>query len=242
VQRHTTASSVSSVPRETFAGEKRVATVPEVVEKLVKLGFQVRVESGAGDAANFADDTYRAAGAEVVGSAAELWGKSDIVFKVRPPTPAEVGLMREGGTLVDFIWPAQNPELMQQLAARKATVLAIDCLPRQLSRAQKMDALTSTAGVSGYRALEAKADGQPIEIIYWEEGVPLAHFLGVVPAKGCAKTGQPGAGALGRGGLGHQVAPLGYASLDVGRLKSLQPTKAAGASSVRDAGRGVKYA
>jgi NAD(P) transhydrogenase subunit alpha len=141
------------VPREVFPGEKRVATVPEVVEKLVKLGFRVAIETGAGDAANFADDAYRAAGADVVPTAAELWARSDIVFKVRPPTPAEVALMREGGMLVDFIWPAQNPELMQQLAAKKATVLAIDALPRQLSRAQKMDALTSMAGISGYRAV-----------------------------------------------------------------------------------------
>jgi NAD(P) transhydrogenase subunit alpha len=141
------------VPKETAAGEKRVATVPDVVEKLVKLGFSVAVESGAGDAANFGDDTYRAAGAEVAATAAELWAKSDIVFKVRAPSPAEVGLMREGGSLISFIWPAQNPELMQQLAAKKATVLAIDSLPRQLSRAQKMDALTSMAGISGYRAV-----------------------------------------------------------------------------------------
>ena len=141
------------VPKETAPGEKRVATVPDVVEKLIKLGFSVAVQSTAGDAANFADDTYRAAGAEVVGSASELWARSDIVFKVRPPSADEVGLMREGGTLIGFIWPAQNPELMQQLAAKNATVLAIDALPRQLSRAQKMDALTSMAGVSGYRAV-----------------------------------------------------------------------------------------
>ena len=141
------------VPRETFAGEKRVATVPEVVEKLVKLGFAVRVETGAGAAANFGDDTYQAAGAQIAGSAAELMASSDIVFKVRAPSPEEVALMREGGTLISFIWPAQNPELMQQLAQRTATVLAIDSLPRQLSRAQKMDALTSMAGISGYRAV-----------------------------------------------------------------------------------------
>jgi NAD(P) transhydrogenase subunit alpha len=144
---------VIGIPKETFPEEKRVAMVPEVVAKLIKLGFPVSVQSGAGDAANFADDTYRAAGADVVGSATELWAKSDIVFKVRPPSAAEVALMREGGTLIGFIWPAQNPELMQQLAAKKATVLAIDALPRQLSRAQKMDALTSMAGVSGYRAV-----------------------------------------------------------------------------------------
>jgi H+-translocating NAD(P) transhydrogenase subunit alpha len=141
------------VPKETADGEKRVATVPEVVEKLVKLGFSVAVESGAGDAANFADDTYRAAGAEVLPSAADLWAKADMVFKVRPPSPDEVAMMREGTLLLGFIWPAQNPELMQQLAAKKATVLAIDSLPRQLSRAQKMDALTSMAGISGYRAV-----------------------------------------------------------------------------------------
>src|SRR3954469_15455644 len=141
------------VPKETAAGEKRVATVPAVVEKLVKLGFAVAVESGAGDAANFADDTYRAAGAEVVPTASDVWSRSDIVFKVRAPNPDEVALLREGGTLISFIWPAQNPELMKQLAAKKATVLAIDALPRTLSRAQKMDALTSQAGVAGYRAV-----------------------------------------------------------------------------------------
>ncbi|MDD2686519.1 MAG: Re/Si-specific NAD(P)(+) transhydrogenase subunit alpha [Gallionella sp.] len=141
------------IPAETVAGEKRVATVPEVVEKLIKLGFKVAVESGAGDAANCSDDAYRAAGAEIIAGAAQLWASSDIVFKVAVPSSAEVGLMREGGVLIGFIWPAQNPELMQQLAAKKATVLAIDALPRMLSRAQKMDALTSQAGVAGYRAV-----------------------------------------------------------------------------------------
>jgi NAD(P) transhydrogenase subunit alpha len=130
-----------------------VATVPDVVERLVKLGFAVAVESGAGDAANCGDETYRAAGAEVLPDAAALWSSVDIVFKVRAPSPDEVALMREGGMLIGFLWPAQNPELIQQLAAKGATVLAIDALPRQLSRAQKMDALTSQAGVSGYRAV-----------------------------------------------------------------------------------------
>ncbi len=144
---------IIGVPKETAAGERRVATVPEVVEKLIKLGFKVMVQSGAGDAANCSDDTYRAAGAEIAATAAQLWSGSDIVFKVGVPTTEEVGLLREGGTLIGFIWPAQNPELMQQLAAKKATVLAIDSLPRTLSRAQKMDALTSQAGVAGYRAV-----------------------------------------------------------------------------------------
>jgi NAD(P) transhydrogenase subunit alpha len=141
------------IPLETATGERRVATVPEVVEKLIKLGFSVAVQSGAGAGANFGDGDYLDAGAEVVATAAELWARSDIVFKVRAPSSDEVALMREGGTLIGFVWPAQNPELMQQLAARQATVLAIDSLPRTLSRAQKMDALTSMAGVSGYRAV-----------------------------------------------------------------------------------------
>ena len=141
------------VPRETFAGEKRVATVPDVVEKLVKLGFAVRVETGAGAAANFGDDAYQAAGASIAGSAAELMDSSDLIFKVRAPTPGEIALMKPGSTLVSFIWPAQNPDLMQAMADRKLTVLAIDSLPRQLSRAQKMDALTSMASISGYRAV-----------------------------------------------------------------------------------------
>ena len=141
------------VPREIYAGEKRVAAVPEVVEKLIKLGFAVQVESGAGAAANFSDESYQVAGARIAGSAAELLGGSDIVFKVRAPAPEEVSLLRPGSTLVSFIWPAQNPQLMQELAERKLTVLAIDSLPRQLSRAQKMDALTSMASISGYRAV-----------------------------------------------------------------------------------------
>src|SRR5262245_55997300 len=141
-------SQLIGVPREIAAGEKRVATVPEVVEKLKKLGFRVVVESGAGEGANFGDEAYRAAGADI----GNAWS-ADIVFKVRAPTTEEIGRLRAGQTLIGFVWPAQNPDLMQSLAARKLTVLAIDALPRQLSRAQKMDALTSMAGVAGYRAV-----------------------------------------------------------------------------------------
>src|SRR4029079_14689664 len=109
-------------------------TVPEVVEKLVKLGFGVAVDAGAGDAAQIDDDAYRAAGAEIVTDRAQLWSRADIVFKVRGPDSDEVALLREGGTLVSFIWPAQNPELLRALAARKANVLAMDSVPR-ISRA-----------------------------------------------------------------------------------------------------------
>ena len=140
------------VPREVFPGEKRVATVPEVVEKLVKQGFRVAVEAGAGEGSQINDDAYRAAGAEIVADRAALWSSSDIVFKVRAPDDAEIALMRDGGMLVSFLWPAQNPELMKKLAARKATVLAMDSVPR-ISRAQKMDALSSMANIGGYRAV-----------------------------------------------------------------------------------------
>jgi len=141
-----------AVPREVFAGEKRVATVPEVVEKLVKQGFRVAVEQGAGEGAQISDDAYRAAGAEVMTDRAALWNAADIVFKVRAPDDAEVALLRQGGMLVSFIWPAQNPDLLQRLAARKATVIAMDSVPR-ISRAQKLDALSSMANIGGYRAV-----------------------------------------------------------------------------------------
>jgi H+-translocating NAD(P) transhydrogenase subunit alpha len=152
-------SLIVGVPREVFVGEKRVATVPDVVEKLIKLGFGVLVESGAGALADLDDEAYRAAGAQIADSAAQLWASADIIFKVRAPNDEEVAQLREGSTLVSFIWPAQNPELLQKLAAKKVTVLAIDALPRQLSRAQKMDALTSQAGVAGYRAVIEAANG-----------------------------------------------------------------------------------
>ena len=146
------------VPKEIFPGEKRVATVPDAVTKLAKLGFSVVVEQGAGDLADLSDAAFVEAGATIAPDAAALWSGSDIVFKVRAPTPDEVALMHEGQTVIGFLWPAQNPDLMQQLAAKKVTALSIDALPRTLSRAQKMDALTSMAGVSGYRAVVEAAN------------------------------------------------------------------------------------
>src|SRR5580765_6604723 len=143
---------VIGVPREVFPGEKRVATVPDVVPKLAKLGFGVIVQSGAGEAASISDAAYEAAGARIVADAASAWSGADIIFKVRAPTLDEVRSMREGQVLVSFIWPAQNPELLQALAARKVTVLAMDSVPR-ISRAQKLDALSSMANIGGYRAV-----------------------------------------------------------------------------------------
>ncbi|HYE35859.1 Re/Si-specific NAD(P)(+) transhydrogenase subunit alpha [Methylocaldum sp.] len=146
------------VPKEIHAGEKRVATVPEVAEKLIKLGFSVTVETGAGESANFSDDTYREVGCEIAEDAKSLWADSDIVLKVRGPqvhpelAVDEVEYLREGGNLISFIWPAQNSELMERLAAKKSTVLAMDSVPR-ISRAQKLDALSSMANIAGYRAV-----------------------------------------------------------------------------------------
>ena len=140
------------IPREIYPGEKRVAAVPDVVEKWRKLGFAVAIESGAGALANFADDTYIAAGATVADNAAALFAQADLILKVRAPTSAEVAAMRPGTTIISFIWPAQNPQLMQEMAARQLTVLAMDSVPR-ISRAQKMDALSSMANIAGYRAV-----------------------------------------------------------------------------------------
>src|SRR5512139_4184515 len=146
------------IPKEIHSGERRVAVSPGVAEKLIGLGFQVMVESAAGDAADFSDEAYREAGAEVVADTRAVWAAADIVLKVRPPERHPllkidaVELLREGACLISFVWPAQNPELLQRLAARRATVLAMDCVPR-ISRAQKLDALSSMANIAGYRAV-----------------------------------------------------------------------------------------
>jgi hypothetical protein len=141
------------VPKESYLDERRVALTPAGVASLVQAGFkQVTVERGAGAAANFSDADYEAAGA-TLGSTGDAFGQ-DIVLKVRPPDArAEVGLFKEGGRLVSFIHPAQNAELVAALAARRMTVLGMDCVPRTLSRAQTYDALSSMANIAGYRAV-----------------------------------------------------------------------------------------
>ncbi len=146
------------IPQEIHAGERRVATTPEVATKLIKLGFTVALQKGAGVAADLSDDAYRSCGVEIAEDARALWSSADIILKVRAPEPHpelgchEVELMREGATLISFLWPAQNPALMERLAARRVTVLAMDSVPR-ISRAQKLDALSSMANIAGYRAV-----------------------------------------------------------------------------------------
>ena len=138
------------VPRELLDNESRVAATPKTVQQILKLGFDVIVEHDAGFKASFEDQAFLDAGAKI-GTAAEIW-QSDIIFKVNAPTDEEIAQMKEGTTLVSFIWRAQNPELMQKLTAKKINVLAMDAVPR-ISRAQALDALSSMANISGYRAV-----------------------------------------------------------------------------------------
>ncbi|MEM5275689.1 Re/Si-specific NAD(P)(+) transhydrogenase subunit alpha [Cupriavidus taiwanensis] len=155
------------VPREVHPGERRVAATPDSVKELLKLGYQVVVETGAGLEASFSDDDYRAAGAAIV-DAASLWASVDVVAKVRPPQvhPSlgveEAALLKKHATLIGFVWPAQQMPMLERLAQRGATVLAMDCVPR-ISRAQKLDALSSMANMAGYRAVieAAHAFGRP---------------------------------------------------------------------------------
>jgi NAD(P) transhydrogenase subunit alpha len=139
------------VPNEIYAGEKRVATTPEVAALLMKLGFEVAVESGAGASANFSDAAYEAAGVSIL-SADEIWGQSDIIMKVRGPEDHEADKLKSGQTLISFLWPAQNEAMLNKLNEKGVTALAMDSIPR-ISRAQKMDALSSMANIAGYRAV-----------------------------------------------------------------------------------------
>ncbi|MFP4209117.1 MAG: Re/Si-specific NAD(P)(+) transhydrogenase subunit alpha [Wenzhouxiangella sp.] len=139
-------------PRETAPGEARVALTPESAGRLQKLGYDCLVEAGAGALASITDQAYEAAGVQVVGSAAELWEQADIIVKVREPSAEEIEAAPEGKTLISFIWPAANEDLLEKMKARQMTVLAMDMVPR-ISRAQKMDALSSMANIAGYRAV-----------------------------------------------------------------------------------------
>ncbi|WP_094463302.1 Re/Si-specific NAD(P)(+) transhydrogenase subunit alpha [Pannonibacter phragmitetus] len=139
-------------PREIIDGEARVAMTPDSAAQLQKLGYSCVIESGAGKAAGFSDEAYRKAGVEVAASAADLFAAADIIAKVRPPLDSEVALLGEGKTLISFFYPAQNKELLEKAKATGANVIAMDMVPR-ISRAQKMDALSSMANIAGYRAV-----------------------------------------------------------------------------------------
>ena len=144
------------VPGETHPGEKRVAITPDLATQLEKLGFFVAIEAGAGDAASYDDAAYRRAGVEVLADRAKLWSGADVILKVRAPNDDELDLFHAGQVLVSFLWPAQNPQLLKRLARAGVTALAIDSIPR-ISRAQKLDALSSMANIAGYRAVVESA-------------------------------------------------------------------------------------
>jgi NAD(P) transhydrogenase subunit alpha len=140
------------IPAEIFPDELRVAATPKTVKRLQKQGFEVFIQHNAGIKANFSDKDFEEAGAKIVKTAAEVYGTSDIVLKVKEPAIPEVDMMREGLVLLSYLWPAQNQALLQKLADKKINAIAMDAIPR-ISRAQKMDVLSSMANIAGYRAV-----------------------------------------------------------------------------------------
>jgi len=149
-----------AVPSESRPGERRVAIVPDVAGRLIGSGVEVAVQAGAGAAAHFPDAAYRDAGATVVGDVSQLLAGADVVARVHAPTPAEAEAMPEGVSLVSFLQPATQLDTIRALVRRRATAYSLDLLPR-ISRAQSMDALSSQATVSGYRAGLAAAELLP---------------------------------------------------------------------------------
>lgn len=180
------------IPKESRSGEKRVAGSPKLVEKLRNLGFEVSVETSAGAQADISDQDWIDAGASITDRAHELWAQSDIIIKVNPPNAQEASHLTEGKTLVSFFWPAQNESLLKSIAAQGANVLSMDCVPR-ISRAQKLDALSSMANIAGYRAVI-------------EAGNHFGHFFtGQITAAGKsppAKVLVIGAGVAGLSAIG----------------------------------------
>jgi NAD(P) transhydrogenase subunit alpha len=140
------------VARETYPDERRVALVPESVKKLLDAGLSVQVERGAGAAASFPDQSYVEAGAKVVNSAS-LYGTSDVILRIRRPSPEEAKLLREGQTVIGLFAPLLDPHAMAALSRQKVNVVSLDAIPRTLSRSQAMDALSSQANVAGYKAV-----------------------------------------------------------------------------------------
>ncbi|MCC6990577.1 MAG: Re/Si-specific NAD(P)(+) transhydrogenase subunit alpha, partial [Acidobacteria bacterium] len=183
---------VLAVPKESGQGERRVAATPETVAKLVGMGFDVRVESQAGLGASFADDAYVTAGATVVPDTTALWTAADLLLKVQPPTPEEADLLKPGAMLISFLWPVKNKALIDRLAARKVHAIAMDQIPR-ITRAQKMDALSSMANIAGYRAVVEAAG------LYGRFFTGQMTAAGKVPA---AKVLVIGAGVAGLAAIG----------------------------------------
>jgi NAD(P) transhydrogenase subunit alpha len=218
------------VPKEIHPGERRVAATPETVMRLRKLGFEVAVQAGAGKEIFFSDGAYQEAGASVIENVKELWASSDVIIKVRPPEENgalgmhEADLLPEGKMLIGFIWPAQNRELISRLEKRKASVLAMDSVPR-ITRAQKMDTLSAMANIAGYRSVIEAANhfprffaGQitaagrvdPAKILVIGAGVAGLSAIGTARSLGAiVRAFDP------RSACGDQVQSMGAEFLDV---------------------------
>ena len=140
------------IPAEIFPDELRVAATPKTVKRLQKQGFEVYIQQNAGVKAKYSDKDFEEAGAKIVATAAEIYGQSDIVLKVKEPAANEIDMMHEGLVLLSYLWPAQNQALLQKLADKKVNAVAMDAIPR-ISRAQKMDVLSSMANIAGYRSV-----------------------------------------------------------------------------------------
>lgn len=145
------------IPIELNQSELRVAATPKTVQRLIKQGFTVYIEQGAGKKSNYSDKAFEEAGANLVATAKELYQTADIVLKVQAPTESEIDLMHEGTVTLSYLWPAQNQDLLKKLAAKKVNAIAMDAIPR-ISRAQKMDVLSSMANIAGYRAVIESAN------------------------------------------------------------------------------------
>jgi NAD(P) transhydrogenase subunit alpha len=148
------------VPREIASGETRVAATPETVARLVKAGFAVQIETGAGKGALIDDAAYEKAGAAIAADAAAGYGAADLILKYHVPTLEEVGMMKQGALLISFLFPTRSLEVVKALRSKGMTALAMDCMPR-ITRAQKMDALSSQANMAGYKAVIMAADHLP---------------------------------------------------------------------------------
>ncbi len=151
---------IVGIPKESKQRENRVALTPDVVKTLVAAGFECRVEAGAGNKSFFSDNMYSAAGAAVPADAARVW-EADVVVKINPPQPGEAALMRQDGALISFVYAAANPGLVAEFVNKKITCFAMDAIPR-ISRAQKMDALSSQANLAGYQAVLVAANALPV--------------------------------------------------------------------------------
>ncbi|MCK9207805.1 MAG: Re/Si-specific NAD(P)(+) transhydrogenase subunit alpha, partial [Salinivirgaceae bacterium] len=143
---------IVGIPKELLPDELRVAATPTTVKRLLRQGFDVCIETDAGERSGFSDESFQETGARMVSSAKELFQLADIVLKIQAPTSDEIDLMKEGTVTLSYLWPAQNPELLKKLADRKINAIAMDAIPR-ISRAQKMDVLSSMANIAGYRAV-----------------------------------------------------------------------------------------